>query len=713
MRRHHGLILPALLAAGLLPAAAADVFVSTTGNDTTGDGSQGTPYRTIQHAFDVALDGDTIRVLPGTYNECVRAVRDIGESDKDVAFVAQNFGTQGNSVTIIDGTSTCGPLTANPDATVTLLGANKSINGFTIRGGGLSGINIAGGATITNNLITGNTSTGGGGIYGYNLTCYYGDTNITIADNTIRQNTVASDVNGDFGDGGGVILVANSTLVNVDPSNPCPVGGDATATINHNTITANTAETLGAGLEVFTNSAIEQATPTLFGHTTVTITNNTITANSFIPGAGYGGGAWLQTYGYGEENIVFTGNTVAGNNSTGDGGGVSAWINTAGNLIGRAQHSILLENNSVTGNDADGNGGGFDLFAITDTLLADQKISIVARNNTVTGNTASGVTGGGGGVLGTYLSQRSVVTDSTFEISGNRITGNSAVVSGGGASLIVSADACPPGAPACAPAEAEIALRQNRISDNDSNGGAGGNAVGGGVFVYLEAIGQATATADIELNTIARNHTDTGAGGIEVESFTDEDPGAVHEGQVVLNLNSNIVANNDSFGLGGPPPDAPGVLQPGPGNTANRVINRNYNDFFGNQTNFESGFGVLPGELGNIAVDPLLGTNDVPQRCSPTIDAGDPAFDESDEPQPNGGLINMGHSGGTTNAVTTLADVNGDSLVDGIDVLRLAVAFGAAPGAPRFNAAADLDGDGMVDGADLAFIAADYGERCP
>lgn len=52
---------------------AAEYYVSTTGNDTTGNGSISTPYQTIQHVLDnVAASGDTITLRGGTYNENVR-----------------------------------------------------------------------------------------------------------------------------------------------------------------------------------------------------------------------------------------------------------------------------------------------------------------------------------------------------------------------------------------------------------------------------------------------------------------------------------------------------------------------------------------------------------------------------------------------------------------------------------------------------------------
>ncbi|MFO7447738.1 MAG: DUF1565 domain-containing protein, partial [Ignavibacteriaceae bacterium] len=50
----------------------AQVYVSATdGDDAFGDGTQGTPYRSIQKAIDVAATGSTINVEAGIYNSTV------------------------------------------------------------------------------------------------------------------------------------------------------------------------------------------------------------------------------------------------------------------------------------------------------------------------------------------------------------------------------------------------------------------------------------------------------------------------------------------------------------------------------------------------------------------------------------------------------------------------------------------------------------------
>jgi hypothetical protein len=74
----------------------ANIYVSTTGNDTTGNGSQSTPYATIQKAHDVSVAGDVIIIRGGTYAGVV-ITRD-GTSGSKITY--RNF--TGENV-IVDG----------------------------------------------------------------------------------------------------------------------------------------------------------------------------------------------------------------------------------------------------------------------------------------------------------------------------------------------------------------------------------------------------------------------------------------------------------------------------------------------------------------------------------------------------------------------------------------------------------------------------------
>ena len=61
-----------------------DVYVSTSGSDLTGNGSQGNPWKTIQYAINhpVVVDGCTVNVVAGTYTETDQIV-----IDKDLSIV--------------------------------------------------------------------------------------------------------------------------------------------------------------------------------------------------------------------------------------------------------------------------------------------------------------------------------------------------------------------------------------------------------------------------------------------------------------------------------------------------------------------------------------------------------------------------------------------------------------------------------------------------
>jgi lysophospholipase L1-like esterase len=54
-------------------------------------------------------------------------------------------------------------------------------------------------------------------------------------------------------------------------------------------------------------------------------------------------------------------------------------------------------------------------------------------------------------------------------------------------------------------------------------------------------------------------------------------------------------------------------------------------------------------------------------------------------------------------------DVDGDGRVDGVDLIRLARAFGASRGDNRYERDADLDDSGTIDGQDLAILASNFG----
>ncbi len=83
---------------------------------------------------------------------------------------------------------------------------------------------------------------------------------------------------------------------------------------------------------------------------------------------------------------------------------------------------------------------------------------------------------------------------------------------------------------------------------------------------------------------------------------------------------------------------------------------------------------------------------------SPCVDAGDPASDYSNEPEPNGDRVNMGAYGNTAEATCTPGDIDGDGEITLDDLVVVYDGLGT------HDPALDVDGDGLVTFADLRIV---------
>ena len=728
------------------------------GNNATGDGSQGAPYGTIQFAIISAISGDEIRVLPGTYNECINNTQFALGVQKNLAIIADDFLVSGNRLsTVIDGTGQC----MFPFSAVNLAGssAGSRLEGFTITGASASGVFMLGSGVVTNNLITNNTSLEGGGVYAYPGTCFYGTTGITIEDNQITNNTADDEGRCDVsftlctddtqcpaletclfrgGDGGGVFVRGDV----VNPAVGGCVGGDGRVTLDSNIIDGNGADfAFGGGVFVRANAeSIQQSV--------VTITQNLISNNSTLPFSfGYGGGIWMGTYGLGTSTIDFINNTVTTNVSTGDGGGISAWIDADTD----GAHTINVTANDVQSNVAEGSGGGMDLFVFgLDYQGTSGPIQLTADGNLVAGNQALGTSpsfypGIGGGISANVWSQRSAV-NLELSIVGNDVFSNNSTLAGGGIAAISIADADPAdNALERGGAISTLTLGNNLVAGNVATDGATATtAVGGGIYAYAEGLGASPPTMIgnppdaaksqifMSFNTVAQNASDTGSGGIELETYTELDSNG-DDGSATIEIDHSIVYDNSGFGIGGVnPPNAGILLSAGLAPVSDQgscvtstcgtgMLGTNVDVLVAQNSLFMNAGSNLESWIadgGNMFSDPDLNTSYLPGPCSDTIDAGSPLINASLEPAPNGPpggppIVNLGHTGGTSEAVTSLADSTGDQFVDGVDLLRLSVAFASIPSDPRWDPTVDFDRDGFISGVDLALMAADFGQSCP
>lgn len=149
-------------------------YVSVEGSDETGDGSEESPFATIQHGIDMAANGDTVLVAEGHYYERINftgkaiTVASYFMADEDSLYI-QN--TVIDADTLVIGYADTGSVVCfvNDEDSTSIL------NGFTLQngigtpagenGGGVCCYNSS--PIISNCIIKNNTAQVGGGIYAY------------------------------------------------------------------------------------------------------------------------------------------------------------------------------------------------------------------------------------------------------------------------------------------------------------------------------------------------------------------------------------------------------------------------------------------------------------------------------------------------------------------------------------------------------------------
>ena len=182
---------------------------AVTGNNTTGTGSVGNPFKTITKALSVSsLSGDSIKVSSATYNTALGEIFPI-----EMLTGRKLIGTAGAVTTIINAAASGNRVfncNANSNTTIiqgfTITGGyalDSSSSGATSKGGGLF-ISNGSQAIIQQNIITANIARGydffQAGIGALNGgTCYGGGIYIASSSPIIRNNVISNN----FANGGG------------------------------------------------------------------------------------------------------------------------------------------------------------------------------------------------------------------------------------------------------------------------------------------------------------------------------------------------------------------------------------------------------------------------------------------------------------------------------------------------------------------------------
>tara|TARA_Y100000590_G_scaffold317944_1_gene359714 strand:+ start:267 stop:3701 length:3435 start_codon:yes stop_codon:yes gene_type:complete len=201
--------------------------VSTTGSDVTGNGTEESPFATIQMGINVAVNGNTIHVATGTYVENInfngKNIPVIGE-DRENTIIDGNqngtvveFNSGENSNALLDGFTIQNGLSNYSG--VKIISSSPTLKNLIIqnnysndRGGGIS---ISSGSPILSDIIIqdnyGNNAGGGISIWGWN-------SSPSMSNVLIINNTTA--FNGNNNHGGGIHLYEGAmSLTNVTIAN--------------------------------------------------------------------------------------------------------------------------------------------------------------------------------------------------------------------------------------------------------------------------------------------------------------------------------------------------------------------------------------------------------------------------------------------------------------------------------------------------------------
>ena len=343
-------------------------YVSTSGSDSTGNGSQGSPYATIPYAIGRVGAGGTVIVEPGTYQAPITIREPVTlESDPAIA--------DGAASTIIDAAGQSdGIVVEGPGAAGTVL------DGLTVERANDQGILVQDttGVTVENCVLTGNGAAPTAGIAQDDALQLVGTSDATVTGNTVGPN------------GGGGIGVSDDGAVNpagTTPGTPNPGDGN---TVSGNTVTGNS----GAGIAVTAFNPGEG------------VAGNVLTDNSV---AGNGSGIVIGAERPGVSATLPTtaaGNTVSGNTVTGN---ADAGVIVTGSAALENVNANSIRGNTIGGDGADsavglGARAGVVLYGavgpVTGTVVADNTISGEAyglwgenlTGMTVNGNTFSEVT---------------------------------------------------------------------------------------------------------------------------------------------------------------------------------------------------------------------------------------------------------------------------------------------------------------------------------
>ena len=348
-------------------ASAATIYSnSSTGNDTTGDGSSGTPYASFHKAYTQAASSGDIINLTGTFDWT--NLDESGDSTNSGYTLAKSLTIQGQAAdsTFIQASSTVN--TADRPVFTVSSGKTVTVKDLTVRYGVATASNTGGGFTNNGTLNIENSnvsysrynsssSDGAGGIFLPNSASAV----LNISTSTIAYNTFNARLYG----AGGVYAGQSNTMTII-------------ASTFHNNESISTIPTTYAFSYADPAGALGQ-----FRFTTTVVTNSTFTNNTTNS---YGGALNI----YYPNSFKITNSTIANNNADAGAGGIL--FDSSSN-----SYQLHLENTILANNTGNGSANDFHVISAASGRITDNGYNIVeySTNKTwsgtgvLTGNQAS------------------------------------------------------------------------------------------------------------------------------------------------------------------------------------------------------------------------------------------------------------------------------------------------------------------------------------
>ena len=336
-----GAFAPTAHAANFIVNSPADTVDINPGDGACADASAKCTLRAAIMEANALAGPSTITLPVGTHILTIVGIGEDAAATGDLDIKGNlTINGAGAASTIIDGGGIDRVFEILPLAIV-MIDAVTVRNGNVDNGGGVSNQGIL---SMTNTIVTGNSATGGGGIWNNGGT-------LTIASSTITNNNTFYYGSGVWNYGGNLTMTDSTVSGNSGGGYRCggvaSVGGSAT--LSNTTINGNTSSGQGAGGFLNWSSAS-------------TVVNSTVSGNT---GNGYGGGL-VNVY---SGTLTLVNVTVSGNNDISAAGGIST-DSGAVNL-----KNTIVASNTTGANNSPANCSG-TITSLSHNLVSDSTCNL-------------------------------------------------------------------------------------------------------------------------------------------------------------------------------------------------------------------------------------------------------------------------------------------------------------------------------------------------